>query len=71
MTNPLLAEWHTPFQIAPFDRISDDDFAPAFEVRRDPFVRVIGVFRSVLRGLIRIVVYRQYVFTDAGQGLAG
>jgi peptidyl-dipeptidase Dcp len=31
MTNPLLAEWHTPFQIAPFDRISDDDFAPAFE----------------------------------------
>ncbi|MBY6002553.1 M3 family metallopeptidase [Salipiger bermudensis] len=31
MTNPLLADWDTPFRIAPFDRISDDDFAPAFE----------------------------------------
>ena len=31
MTNPLLTDWDTPFQIAPFDRISDDDFAPAFE----------------------------------------
>ena len=30
MTNPLLTDWDTPFQIAPFDRISDDDFAPAF-----------------------------------------
>ena len=32
MTNALLAYWTTPFQIAPFDQISDDDFAPAFEV---------------------------------------
>ena len=31
MTNPLLTDWDTPFQIAPFDRVSDDDFAPAFE----------------------------------------
>lgn len=31
MTNPLLAEWQTPFEIAPFDRIKDDDFAPALE----------------------------------------
>ncbi|WP_300036972.1 M3 family metallopeptidase [uncultured Roseobacter sp.] len=31
MTNPLLADWKTPFQIAPFDRISDADFAPALE----------------------------------------
>lgn len=29
MTTPLLQDWTTPFQIAPFDRISDDDFAPA------------------------------------------
>ena len=32
MTNPLLAHWNTPFQIAPFDKISDEDFEPAFEV---------------------------------------
>ncbi|MBY5934833.1 M3 family metallopeptidase [Tateyamaria omphalii] len=32
MTNVLLADWETPFQIAPFDAISDDDFAPALEV---------------------------------------
>ena len=31
MTNPLLADWNTPFGIAPFDQISDDDFAPALE----------------------------------------
>ena len=31
MTNPILADWTTPFQIAPFDKITDDDFAPALE----------------------------------------
>ncbi len=31
MTNPLLADWNTPFGLAPFDAISDEDFAPAFE----------------------------------------
>ena len=31
MSNPLLQEWITPFGIAPFDKISDDDFSPAFE----------------------------------------
>ena len=31
MTNPILADWQTPFEIAPFARISDEDFAPALE----------------------------------------
>ena len=31
MTNPLLQDWTTPFQIAPFDRIVDEDFAPALD----------------------------------------
>ncbi|WP_338549305.1 M3 family metallopeptidase [Roseovarius phycicola] len=31
MTNPLLSEWTTPFEMAPFDKISDEDFEPAFE----------------------------------------
>ncbi|SLN66826.1 Peptidyl-dipeptidase dcp [Falsiruegeria litorea R37] len=31
MTNPILAQWQTPFEIAPFDAISDDDFAPALD----------------------------------------
>ncbi len=31
MTNPILSDWTTPFQIAPFAAISDDDFAPALE----------------------------------------
>ena len=34
MTNPLLAEWDTPFGLPPFDRISDDDFGSAFETAR-------------------------------------
>ena len=29
MTNPLLQPWNTPFEIAPFQDISDSDFAPA------------------------------------------
>ncbi len=32
MTNPLLADWNTPFELPPFDLISDDDYAPAVEV---------------------------------------
>ena len=31
MTNPLLQDWQTRFGLAPFDQISDDDFAPALE----------------------------------------
>ncbi|KIC10926.1 peptidase M3 [Leisingera sp. ANG-M1] len=31
MSNPLLSRWDTPFEIAPFASISDDDFAPALE----------------------------------------
>lgn len=30
--NPLLETWATPFQIPPFDRISNEDFKPAFDV---------------------------------------
>ncbi|MEL6809667.1 MAG: M3 family metallopeptidase, partial [Pseudomonadota bacterium] len=32
MTNVLLQDWDTPFQIAPFDTISDEDFAPALDI---------------------------------------
>ena len=31
MTNPLLAEWDTPFEIPPFGAIEDGHFAPAFD----------------------------------------
>ncbi len=31
MTNPLLDEWNTPFGLPPFDRITDEDFAPAVD----------------------------------------
>ena len=31
MTNPLLQDWTTPFGIAPFDKVTDDDFAPALD----------------------------------------
>lgn len=31
MTNPLLQDWESPFKIAPFDKISDDDFDVAFD----------------------------------------
>ncbi len=31
MTNPLLADWKTPFALPPFEQIEDDHFSPAFE----------------------------------------
>ncbi|NOD35022.1 MULTISPECIES: M3 family metallopeptidase [unclassified Ruegeria] len=31
MTNPILSSWTTPFEIAPFAEISDDDFTPALD----------------------------------------
>ncbi|MFW8594362.1 M3 family metallopeptidase [Cribrihabitans neustonicus] len=31
MSNPLLSRWDTPFDIAPFAEISDEDFAPALD----------------------------------------
>lgn len=31
MTNPLLSDWNTPFGLAPFDQITDADFAPALD----------------------------------------
>ena len=31
MTNQLLQDWKTPFGIAPFDEIADNDFSPALE----------------------------------------
>ncbi len=31
MTNPLLDDWDTPFDMPPFDRIEDGDFAEAFD----------------------------------------
>ncbi|QGX97346.1 M3 family peptidase [Roseovarius faecimaris] len=31
MTNPLLQDWDTPFDLAPFDAVEDAHFAPAFK----------------------------------------
>jgi peptidyl-dipeptidase Dcp len=31
MTNPLLSDWQTEFQLPPFAAFTDDDFAPAFD----------------------------------------
>jgi peptidyl-dipeptidase Dcp len=35
MTNPLLSDWQTEFQLSPFTDLSDDDFAPAFDAAMD------------------------------------
>ena len=31
MTNPLLSNWDTPFDLPPFDKITDEHFAPAID----------------------------------------
>jgi peptidyl-dipeptidase Dcp len=35
MTNPLLADWDTPFGLPPYDWISDADYAPAVDAALD------------------------------------
>ncbi|MGH1447282.1 MAG: M3 family metallopeptidase [Cognatishimia sp.] len=44
MTSALLSDWTTPFEIAPFDAIRDEDFAPAFETalaaHKDEIVKI-------------------------------
>ncbi|MCK0141875.1 M3 family metallopeptidase [Aliiroseovarius sp. F20344] len=35
MTNPLLSAWDTPFELPPFDKITDTDFEPAFHAALD------------------------------------
>ncbi|WP_095589505.1 M3 family metallopeptidase [Actibacterium ureilyticum] len=35
MTNPLLSDWDTPFELPPYAAIADDDFAPAFDAAMD------------------------------------
>ncbi len=51
MTNPILATWATPFDIAPFDSISDEDFAPALdealEAAGGALDKVLSVFFTV------------------------
>ena len=56
MTNPLLAPWDTPFGLPPFDDISDDHFAPAFEAALEEGMTRRNALGAVaaLRGLGRI-----------------
>ena len=79
MTNPLLAPWDTPFGLAPFDRISDEDFAPALDAalaahrdeiaaiaaNPDPatFANTIAALEAAGRGLDRVL---SVFFTVAG-----
>ena len=42
MSNPLLSDWDTPFNLPPFDRISDDDYAPALEAAMKAHALEIG-----------------------------
>ncbi|MEM8842449.1 MAG: M3 family metallopeptidase, partial [Pseudomonadota bacterium] len=35
MTNPLLADWSTPFELPPFAQITDDHYEPAFDAAMD------------------------------------
>jgi peptidyl-dipeptidase Dcp len=46
MTNPILDDWKTPFDLAPFDRISDDDFAPALDIALDRHATEIDAIAS-------------------------
>ncbi len=42
MTNPLLQDWQTQFELPPFDMISDADFAPAVDAALDQARAAIG-----------------------------
>ena len=79
MTNPMLETWNMPFGIAPFDRIEDGHFAPAFDAamraaraevaaiadNRDPptFANTIAALEGAGRALDRVL---SVFFTLAG-----
>ncbi len=79
MTNPLLNDWDTPFGLAPFDQISDEDFEPALEealaahardieaIANNPdpasFDNVIGALETPSRALDQVL---SVFFTVAG-----
>jgi len=79
MTNPILGDWKTPFQIAPFDAICDDDFAPALDqalgehraeidaIAADPdtptFANTVEALEGAGKGLDRVL---SVFFTLAG-----
>ena len=79
MTSPLLETWTTPFGLAPFDRIKDEDFAPAFEEalaahraeidaiaanpERPDFDNTIGALEAAGQGLDQVL---SVFFTVAG-----
>ncbi len=79
MKNPLLQDWTTDFQIAPFEAISDQDFAPALDValaeheaeiaaiasdtREADFDNVIGALESAGEALDKVL---SVFFTVAG-----
>ncbi|HHQ47886.1 MAG TPA: peptidase M3, partial [Acidobacteria bacterium] len=44
--NPLLGQWNTPFQAPPFDKITPEDFGPAFEVAMKAHDREISAIVS-------------------------
>ena len=46
MTNPLLQDWTTPFQIAPFAEIKDEHFAPALDAALSAHLAEIEVIAS-------------------------
>lgn len=46
MTNPLISHWDTPFGIAPFDQISDANYAPAFEIELQRHIEKINAITS-------------------------
>ncbi|WP_271948359.1 M3 family metallopeptidase [Ruegeria faecimaris] len=46
MTNPILSAWTNAFEIAPFDTISDTDFAPALDAAMQAHNAEIGAIAS-------------------------
>ena len=69
-TNPLLANWDTPFETPPFDKIQVDDFLPAFDeaikirelIRQN--VKPGKTGREILDNLKRLVGEAGYIYTD-------
>ncbi|WP_282021621.1 M3 family metallopeptidase [Ruegeria faecimaris] len=46
MNNPILSAWTSAFEIAPFDKISDTDFAPALDAAMQAHNAEIGAIAS-------------------------
>ena len=57
-TNPLLAEWDTPFNVPPFEEVKVEHFVPAFE---EAMKQHKAEFYQTLKNQLTRILLKQHI----------